>query len=178
VRRAVTLAATRALRWQESPLLVHLLPRTCGEKLAFSALAVAAGTAEELLFRGFLLPALDTATGSAALAALLGSAVFGFLHNDQRLAGTAEELLFRGFLLPALDTATGSAALAALLGSAVFGFLHNHQRLAGTARAATIGLLLALPVLATGSLLPSIAAHIATDLAAGLLLADWLLRRE
>jgi len=134
VRRAVTLAATRALRWQESPLLVHLLPRTCGEKLAFSALAVAAGTAEELLFRGFLLPALDTATGSAALAALLGSAVFGFLHN--------------------------------------------HQRLAGTARAATIGLLLALPVLATGSLLPSIAAHIATDLAAGLLLADWLLRRE
>jgi len=134
VRRAVTLAATRALRWQESPLLVHLLPRTCGEKLAFSALAVAAGTAEELLFRGFLLPALDTATGSAALAALLGSAVFGFLHNDQRLAGTA--------------------------------------------RAAAIGLLLALPVLATGSLLPSIAAHIATDLAAGLLLADWLLRRE
>ncbi|MFW6040079.1 MAG: CPBP family intramembrane glutamic endopeptidase [Gemmatimonadota bacterium] len=127
------MAAGRVLRVRESRILTYLLPRTAGEKLGFAALSVSAGVGEELAFRGFLIPALDIATGSLAVAVLLSSAIFGLLHA--------------------------------------------YQRSAGVLRATLLGALLAAPFVATGSLLPSMIAHTALDLLAGLWLSDWLLRR-
>lgn len=90
-------------------------------------------------------------------------------------AGFAEELVFRGFLLWALLLASGSAAFAVVVSSIVFGILHAYQDVGGAARAAVLGAILATPVLATGSVLPSMVAHAAIDLTSGLVLARWLL---
>lgn len=91
-------------------------------------------------------------------------------------AGICEELTFRGFLLTALMVATGSTVLAVLLSSVVFGLMHAHQGAGGALRAAGLGAVLCVPVLLTGSLYPSMAAHALTDIAGGLWLARWLLR--
>jgi membrane protease YdiL (CAAX protease family) len=89
-------------------------------------------------------------------------------------AGIFEEFLYRGFLLGILMATTGSAAGAAILTAISFGVVHGYQAFAGVVRAAVIGLLLTVPVLATGSILPSIVAHTAIDLILGLVLADRL----
>ena len=128
------LVLTRALRIRESPMLIHMLPRSRAERLAFTGLAVTAGVTEEMIFRGFLLSALAAATGSAWFAAVVASAVFGFLHS--------------------------------------------YQNLVGALRAGLLGFGLALPVMASGSLLPSILAHAAYDLVAGVFLSRRLLRVE
>lgn len=127
------LALGRALRWRETPLLELLLPRTGIERAVFVLLSIAAGFFEELAFRGFLIPALRVATGSAAMAVALSSIAFGMMHG--------------------------------------------YQSVTGALRAATLGAVLAVPFLVTGSLLPSMAAHMLYDLIAGLMLADWALRR-
>ncbi|HUF13342.1 MAG TPA: type II CAAX endopeptidase family protein [Longimicrobiales bacterium] len=92
-------------------------------------------------------------------------------------AGAGEELAFRSFLIPALHAASGSRALAVVVSSLAFGMLHSYQGAVGVLRASVLGALLSAPLLATGSVYPSIAAHALYDLIAGLLLADWLLRR-
>jgi uncharacterized protein len=92
-------------------------------------------------------------------------------------AGICEELVFRSFLIPALTVVSGSVWAAVLISSVVFGFLHGYQGPAGIARTAALGFLLALPLLITGSILPSMIAHFLLDIIAGLWLADWLLRR-
>lgn len=92
-------------------------------------------------------------------------------------AGIGEELVFRSFLIPALTVATGSIWFAAVLSAAVFGLLHTYQHSFGSIRAALLGLVLAVPFIVTGSVIPSMIAHTALDLIAGIWLADWLLRR-
>jgi uncharacterized protein len=89
-------------------------------------------------------------------------------------AGVCEEVVFRGFLIPVLAVATGSVAVAALASSAVFGLLHGYQGAVGVVRTALLGLLLALPLLATGSIVPAILAHFLIDLLVGVWLAPWL----
>ena len=128
---AVQLAAL-TLGETESAMLLHILPRTGTERTAFAALSICAGTCEELVYRGFLLTALTTTTGSVLAAALLSSAAFGVLHAYQR----------------------GSGAL----------------------RAGVLGLLLTVPVIATGSVIPSMVAHTALDLVGGIF-AQRLFRR-
>jgi membrane protease YdiL (CAAX protease family) len=91
-------------------------------------------------------------------------------------AGFCEELVFRGFLIGALFVATSSMPVAVLISSAAFGVLHAYQDPAGAVRAALLGALLALPLIATGSLLPSMMAHAAIDIVAGLWLRDRLIR--
>jgi uncharacterized protein len=92
-------------------------------------------------------------------------------------AGVCEEAVFRGFLIPALHVVTGNLWVATGLSSAVFGFLHGYQGAAGIVRTAVLGLLLAVPFLLTGSILPSMIAHFALDVIAGIWLADRLLER-
>lgn len=129
---ALAFAATaRLLGHRESALLERLLPRTGRERAMFVLLSVSAGIGEELAFRGFLIPALDVATGSRSLAVVVSSLAFGMLHS--------------------------------------------YQGRGGVMRAGALGAVLAAPLLATGSLYPSIAAHALFDLIAGLLLADWLI---
>lgn len=92
-------------------------------------------------------------------------------------AGVCEEFVFRAFLIPALAVVLGGTGAAVAVSSLVFGFLHGYQGAIGIVRTAALGLLLALPLLATGSILPSMIVHAALDLIVGLWLADWLLRR-
>jgi membrane protease YdiL (CAAX protease family) len=87
-------------------------------------------------------------------------------------AGICEELVFRGFLIAALTPVVNSAITAMLLSSILFGLLHAYQGVIGGARAAVLGIVLAVPFVATGSLLPSVIAHTLIDILAGL----WLVR--
>ena len=91
-------------------------------------------------------------------------------------AGVCEEIAFRGFLLTSLFISTGSAAAAVVLSSTVFGLVHAHQNSGGAARAGLLGAILCMPLLLTGSIYPSIAAHILVDVAGGLWLGRWLIR--
>lgn len=89
-------------------------------------------------------------------------------------AGIAEELVFRSFLIAALLAASGSMTLAVAVSIIVFAVSHAYQGWTGAIRVALLGAVLTAPFVITGSVYPSILAHIALDLAAGLLLADWL----
>jgi membrane protease YdiL (CAAX protease family) len=91
-------------------------------------------------------------------------------------AGFCEEIVFRGFLIHVLYSATGSIAIALLLSSGAFGAAHAYQRPAGALRATLIGLVLAVPLVIDGSIVPAIIAHAAIDILSGLWLARYLLR--
>lgn len=129
----VLAALWRMLGVRESAVLLQLLPRTPVERVVFVGLSLSAGVAEELVFRGFLIPALGVATGHLWIAVALAAAVFGVLHA--------------------------------------------YQNLAGAVRAALLGLVLTVPLLVTGSVVPSMLAHFLYDVVVGLWLADWLVRR-
>jgi membrane protease YdiL (CAAX protease family) len=75
-----------------------------------------------------------------------------------------------------LYSATGSIAIALLLSSGAFGVAHAYQRPAGALRATLIGLVLAVPLVIDGSIVPAIIAHAAIDILSGLWLARYLLR--
>jgi uncharacterized protein len=89
-------------------------------------------------------------------------------------AGVAEEVVFRSFLIAALLAASGSMSLAVLVSIAVFAVSHAYQGWTGAVRVALLGGVLTAPFLITGSVYPSILAHTALDILAGLVLADWL----
>lgn len=72
---------------RESEILRDLLPATVRDRASFVGLSVTAGVAEELVFRGFLLFVLTTASGSTGIAVVLSSAVFGVAHAYQDVAG-------------------------------------------------------------------------------------------
>ncbi len=83
-----------------------LLPRTAGERRWYAAVAVTAGTTEEVLYRGFALVVL-TAVLPAAAAVGVAAVVFGLAHAYQGVAG----MLVTGLSavgLGALYLATGS----------------------------------------------------------------------
>ena len=91
-------------------------------------------------------------------------------------AGVCEEIVYRGyapiFLMP---WCWDRYLLAALPVSAFFGILHAYQGTHGMVRAGATGMVLAVGVAWTGSLLPSILAHAAINLLIGLVLADSIL---
>jgi uncharacterized protein len=89
-------------------------------------------------------------------------------------AGICEELVFRGFLIPTLEMMLGSVAVATILSSVVFGLLHSYQGTVGIVRTASLGLMLAVPFLLTGSIVPSMVAHAAINVLVGVFLAPWL----
>jgi membrane protease YdiL (CAAX protease family) len=80
-----------------------------------------------------------------------------------------EEFLYRGFALAAIRDATeGSLLLAALGSSALFSLAHLYQGHQGLVSTFVVGLLFAGARTLTGSLAPSIIAHLLADLIAGL----------
>lgn len=89
-------------------------------------------------------------------------------------AGIGEELVFRSFLMASLLAAGASLPLTIVLSIAVFAISHAYQGVTGVIRVTLLGALLTAPVLLTGSVYPSMLAHAALDLIAGLLLSDWL----
>lgn len=81
-------------------------------------------------------------------------------------AALAEEFLYRGYLFAMIARTLHSTAWAWGLSSVAFGFAHFYQRPNGMVRAALLGALLGWPLVRTGSLYPSVAAHFLIDAAA------------
>ena len=84
------------------------------------------------------------------------------------VAAVGEEVVFRGFLLWALSSWLASPWFSAAIVSLSFGLAHGYQKLAGILRAATLGMLLAVPTVLTGSLFPAILAHFWINAAVGM----------
>ncbi|HWV59001.1 MAG TPA: CPBP family intramembrane glutamic endopeptidase [Longimicrobiales bacterium] len=93
-------------------------------------------------------------------------------------AGVGEELAYRAFLIPAIALVTGSVWVAAAISSVAFGAIHSYQGTTGALRASALGFVLAVPFVITGSVLPSMIAHTAYDIIAGILLADWIVQER
>jgi membrane protease YdiL (CAAX protease family) len=83
-------------------------------------------------------------------------------------AGVGEELAYRAYAYQAVQLLGAGPWGAAVASSVPFGFLHAYQGPVGVARTAMMGFVLAVPVVVTGSLLPSMAAHTLLDLILGL----------
>lgn len=83
------------------------------------------------------------------------------------MAGVYEEFMYRGFAPDHLARWGLPVWAAVAIATLSFGLSHGYKSLVGMLRAALIGLVLAIPVLATGTLLPSIIAHALMDLLAG-----------
>lgn len=83
------------------------------------------------------------------------------------LAGTVEEYVMRGFCLLVLARATGSMLLSFVLVTLGFAVAHGYQGASATVRTGLLGAILAIPVMLTGMLLPSMIAHAGTDILAG-----------
>ncbi len=92
------------------------------------------------------------------------------------VAGLVEEYVYRGFCLAFLTRSTGSIWVAVAVVTVGFGLAHVYQGRMATLKTAAIGGLLAVPVVMTGALLPSILAHAAFDIVAGFTMRP-LLRR-
>jgi len=84
------------------------------------------------------------------------------------LVGIVEEFLFRGFAFFTLSSVFRSQALAITIVTISFALQHGLQDAIGIARAFVLGSVLAVPVLVTGALLPSIVAHSLVDVFSGL----------
>lgn len=89
-------------------------------------------------------------------------------------AGICEEYVFRGFLLHVVEAWSGDTLVAVAATSVSFGLAHGYQRAAGVVRSTLLGLLLAAPVAATGSLFPAVAAHFWINVIIGLGGWKWL----
>jgi membrane protease YdiL (CAAX protease family) len=83
-------------------------------------------------------------------------------------AALGEEYLYRGFMYHVFAETLGGPWTAAVVTSVSFGVAHGYQRTVGMVRAALLGVLLAIPVIWTGSLFPSIVAHFWINAAVGL----------
>lgn len=81
-------------------------------------------------------------------------------------AGTCEEVIYRGFVLW-LITAWAGLIAGIIISTAIFGFMHVYLGVAQVPRTAIIGLVLALVVVASGSLWPAMIIHAAIDLNSG-----------
>lgn len=89
-------------------------------------------------------------------------------------AAVCEEYVYRGVALHVVEAWTGRAWPAVAVTSLSFGLAHGYQRAAGVLRATLLGVLLAAPVVRTGSLLPAVAAHFAINAVIGLGGWRWL----
>jgi membrane protease YdiL (CAAX protease family) len=150
--------------------LVSLAP---GPLLAAAGLTTAAGVALMALGRFLDVPEpplvdfLVPRTGSERIA-------FAGLSLT---AGIGEELVFRSFLIGALLQTGASVTTAVAISVVAFALSHAYQGVLGVIRVALLGVVLTGPFLLTGSVYPSVIAHAALDMIAGILLADWLRNR-
>lgn len=172
VLAAFSMLATRFSGFTRADLRLVELPPTL--LLGSAALTVAAGLAVMALGK------LVRAPESELIDYLIPR------HTSERIAfaglsisaGIAEELVYRSFLIAALTLASGSVAVAVIVSVGAFAISHAYQGVVGVVRVAILGAVLTAPFLITGSVYPSMIAHAALDLLAGLVLADWLRSRD
>ena len=93
--------------WEESRLVRELLPVTRREKRLYAGLSLCAGFGEELAYRGYAIPAVIVAGGSAPVALALTSAAFAVLHSYQGVLGVARTAVV-GVIMGAVFLHTGS----------------------------------------------------------------------
>jgi len=82
----------------DSPLLHQLLPRSAEEKRVFALLSLAAGTGEELAYRGYAIPVLAPLLGVPG-AAVLTTAIFAVMHGYQGVLGILRTGVMGGLLV-------------------------------------------------------------------------------
>jgi membrane protease YdiL (CAAX protease family) len=92
-------------------------------------------------------------------------------------AGLGEEVAYRGYVLTMLIPQLGLVGAVAVSSSA-FGVLHCYQGPQGILRTGIMGAVMAVGLLATGSLWVPILAHTLFDVLAGVFFADWLMVPE
>jgi len=85
IRRIASMPLDATSRMREISL--RLMPRSLIEALAFSALAVTAAVCEEFIYRGFVYAALQSLSGSVAVAIVVSSALFSLAHLYQGRRG-------------------------------------------------------------------------------------------
>ena len=73
--------------WRESRLVRELMPVTRREKGLYAGLSFCAGLGEELAYRGYAIPAVIVAGGSAPAALAVTSVAFAVLHSYQGVLG-------------------------------------------------------------------------------------------
>ncbi len=73
--------------WGESRLVHELMPVTRREKGLYAGLSLCAGFGEELAYRGYAIPAVILAGGSAPAALAVTSVAFAALHSYQGVLG-------------------------------------------------------------------------------------------
>ncbi len=93
--------------WDETWLVRELMPVTRREKWLYAALSVCAGLGEELAYRGYAIPSVIVASGSAPVALFLTSAAFAALHSYQGVLGIVRTGVV-GVILGAVFLHTGS----------------------------------------------------------------------
>lgn len=106
---------------REAPLMHELLPATRRERFLFIGVSLTAGVCEEIVFRGFLIHVLHSATGSLAIALLLSSGAFGVAHAYQQPAGALRATLI-GLIL-ALPLAIDGSIVPAIIAHAAIDIL-------------------------------------------------------
>lgn len=101
------MALGKLARVPETALLDYLIPRSSTEKIAFAGLSLSAGIAEEIVFRSFLIAALERATGSLAVAVGVSVVIFSVTHAYQGILGLIRVGVL-GLVLTAPFLLTGS----------------------------------------------------------------------
>jgi len=117
-------------RVPERPLVAALLPRTSGERLAFSGVSTAAGLGEEAAFRGYAMAALTGMVGVPA-AVLVSSVSFGFAHAYQGPLGVARTAATGGVLagITLFSTSLWPAVMAHVLVNLLMGIAGGERLL-------------------------------------------------
>ena len=93
--------------WSESRLVRELMPVTRREKGLYAGLSFCAGFGEELAYRGYAIPAVMVAGGSAPAALAVTSLAFAVLHSYQGVLGVVRTGVI-GVIMGAVFLHTGS----------------------------------------------------------------------
>lgn len=91
----------------DSPDIAGLIPHGLANKVLWVGVSFAAGIAEELTFRGYLLRQFRAMTGSAWLSVVLQAAVFSIAHGYEGLAACVNIAAF-GILFGIIAIRTGN----------------------------------------------------------------------
>jgi membrane protease YdiL (CAAX protease family) len=93
--------------WSEDRLVHELMPVTPREKGLYAGLSFCAGFGEELAYRGYAIPAVIVAGGSASAALAVTSVAFAVLHSYQGVLGVVRTGVI-GVIMGAVFLHTGS----------------------------------------------------------------------
>ncbi len=115
---ALVVAVWHAAGHREGRITRFLLPRSVGERAHFVWLGVTAGVTEEVVFRGFLVRAVESAAGSTWVGVAVAAIVFGLAHRYQGPSGAVRAGVL-GAVLALPLVVTGSVVPAILAHAAL-----------------------------------------------------------